>query len=97
MQRFFDKIFSRHKERIEVMIETNELWEITVLQKTKIKHCENCGIETVFVSSDLAQQIVGSNPKKIADLIISGDLHSRNSSESKHLICLQSLKTEFKK
>ena len=90
-----ERLFPKHKERIEIKIETKESWEAHKLQKTKIKYCSQCKAETFFVSSDLAQEIVRVNEEKIADLITDGTIHLSDSPERKSLLCLQSVRNKF--
>lgn len=54
-------------------------------------------METIFVPSDLGNQIVRIDQENIADLIVEGRLHLSNSPETKSFICLQSLKDELGK
>lgn len=96
MQNFFDRLFLRDKEKIKITIETNESWEVQLLQKTIIKHCEKCGTETFFVPGKLAKEIVHSDDMTIKELLENGNLHLNISPENKSLICLRSLKIELK-
>jgi hypothetical protein len=95
MQRLFEKLFRKQKERIEITIETNESWEVHSLQKTVTNHCQECGKETVFVPTDLGMQIAQANEEEITNLLTAGKLHLTDSAEEKKLVCLQSLKKKF--
>lgn len=60
-------------------------------------YCPKCGMETIFVPSDLGNQIVRIDKETISDLIAEGRIHLENSPDTKSFICLQSLKNELGK
>lgn len=95
MQKFFSRLFPKRKEKIEIIIKTNESWELHLSQKTKMKFCPECKTETVFVPGDLGTQIVQKDAKTISDLISNGSLHISSSPDSKSFICMRSLNKEF--
>ncbi len=95
MQRLFERLFPKAKEKIEITIELSESWEVHHLEKTKIRYCSKCGTETFFVPGNLAQEIVHADDETIAQLLANKNLHLSGSPENKSLICLKSLKTEL--
>jgi hypothetical protein len=99
MQRFFERLFPKRRETVEITVETDESWEVSVFRRIQVRQfCPYCRTESEFVPAALAERIIAADEETVAGLIADGSFHlTDDAAGGQSLLCLNSLKDGFER